>query len=181
MRPQALPPGAVLKNNPPAVALRPLNAEPMPLPSPKDDMMYRRIRPLVPSTNLTPFLYQDARPFLDAPPSGQRDATVAEQGGGMMGNFGGGISPGSLEGISRLRMCMYIMGAMSVLFLLFVVYVYAMFDDSGGDPRAVPGVDNPVGLNGNDTGDAYPQTKIRGMHICPTGDAQSTQDSDTRP
>ncbi|KAH7942884.1 hypothetical protein HPB52_002061 [Rhipicephalus sanguineus] len=130
MRAQVPPPAAVSKNNPPAVALRPLDAEPVPPLGPKEP----------------------AAVFPDAPPPaapGHRDTSAAgDQGGGMMGNFGGGISPGSLEGISRLRLCMYVMGAMAVLLLLFAVYAYAMFDDSG-EPRAVPGVDTASGLGGN--------------------------------
>ncbi|KAL1427121.1 hypothetical protein MTO96_017726 [Rhipicephalus appendiculatus] len=85
---------------------------------------------------------------LDAEPMPPPGPKAPVHGGGMMGGLGGGISPGSLGGVSRTRLCMYILGAMAVLFLLFIVYVYAMFDDSG-EPRAPPGMDNPQGLGGN--------------------------------
>ncbi|XP_050029625.2 uncharacterized protein [Dermacentor andersoni] len=68
------------------------------------------------------------------------------------GSWGGGISPGSLEGISRLRLCLYGLAGAVVMLLLFAVYTYAMFDEEDG-PRAVPGGNEGPGFG--DNGDRY--------------------------
>ncbi|KAK8762703.1 hypothetical protein V5799_026033 [Amblyomma americanum] len=75
----------------------------------------------------------------------------AAGGGGAMagGSWGGGISPGSLEGVSTIRMCLYGMGMMVAMFLLFGIYVYAMIDESD-ITRSVPPGDYLPGMgNGN--------------------------------
>lgn len=68
---------------------------------------------------------------------GAEQGGAAAAGGMMGGSWGGGISPGSLEGVSTLRLCLYGMGMMIVMFLLFGIYVYAMIGDDDGT-RAVP-------------------------------------------
>ncbi|XP_075557456.1 uncharacterized protein LOC142589761 [Dermacentor variabilis] len=129
MRPQVPAPAAFPRANPPPVALRPLEAEPMP--------------PLGPR----PPLPEPPRPPAGRPESG-------EQGGGAMmgGSWGGGISPGSLEGISRLRLCLYGLAGTVVMLLLFAAYTYAMFDEEDA-PRAVPGGNEGPGFGEN--GDRY--------------------------